>query len=49
MTYGRSTGTGSFLPGAPSNNPELTARHQLDANGRGMVQRTGIKARHLAG
>lgn len=49
MTYARITGTGSFLPGAPITNTELIARHQLDSSDDWIVERTGIKARHLAG
>lgn len=48
MTYARITGTGSFLPGAPITNTELIARHQLDSSDEWIVERTGIKARHLA-
>jgi 3-oxoacyl-[acyl-carrier-protein] synthase-3 len=47
--HSRITGTGSFLPGAPVSNAELIARHGLDSSDDWVVERTGIRARHIAG
>jgi 3-oxoacyl-[acyl-carrier-protein] synthase-3 len=47
-TYSRIAGTGSFLPGPAVGNAELIARHELDSNDEWIVDRTGIRARHLA-
>ncbi len=49
MTYSRITGTGSYLPGAPVGNTDLIAAHGLDSTDDWIVERTGIRARHLAG
>ena len=48
MTYAKITGTGSYLPGAPVGNAELIARHQLDSNDDWIIERTGIRSRHIA-
>ena len=40
-------GTGSFLPGAPVTNADLVARG-IDTSDEWIVERTGIRARHLA-
>ena len=45
--YARITGTGSFLPGAPVTNDDLAARG-IDTSDEWIVERTGIRARHLA-
>ena len=47
MIYSRITGTGSFLPGAPVSNHDLVARG-IDTSDEWIVDRTGIRARHLA-
>ncbi len=47
MTYARIIGTGSFLPGAPISNDDLVARG-IDTSDAWIVERTGIRARHLA-
>ncbi|MDK9725152.1 MAG: ketoacyl-ACP synthase III [Sterolibacteriaceae bacterium MAG5] len=46
--YARITGTGSFLPGSPIGNAELIAAHRLESSDDWIVERTGIRARHLA-
>lgn len=46
--FSRITGTGSYLPGNPVGNTELIASRQLDSSDDWIVERTGIKARHLA-
>ena len=46
--FSRITGTGSYLPGAAIGNRELIAARQLDSSDDWIVERTGIKARHLA-
>jgi 3-oxoacyl-[acyl-carrier-protein] synthase-3 len=48
MINARITGTGSYLPGAPVGNDALIAAHGLDSSDSWIVERTGIKARHLA-
>lgn len=48
MIYAKITGTGSYLPGAPVTNAELIARHGLESNDEWIVERTGIRSRHLA-
>ena len=48
MTYAKITGTGSYLPGAPVTNADLIARHQLESNDEWIIERTGIRSRHLA-
>ena len=45
--YARITGTGSFLPGAPISNLDLVARG-IDTSDEWIVERTGIRSRHLA-
>ena len=47
MIYSRITGTGSFLPGAPVSNHDLAARG-VDTSDEWIVERTGIRSRHLA-
>jgi 3-oxoacyl-[acyl-carrier-protein] synthase III len=49
MIYARIAGTGSFLPGTPVSNEALIAAHGLDSTDDWIVERTGIKSRHLAG
>ncbi|WP_121242226.1 beta-ketoacyl-ACP synthase III [Sulfurisoma sediminicola] len=49
MVHSRITGTGSYLPGAPVSNSELIAAHGLDSSDDWIAERTGIRARHLAG
>jgi 3-oxoacyl-[acyl-carrier-protein] synthase-3 len=46
--FSRITGTGSCLPGAPIGNAELIAAHGLDSSDDWIVERTGIRTRHLA-
>ncbi|MDP2810471.1 MAG: beta-ketoacyl-ACP synthase III [Rhodocyclaceae bacterium] len=46
--FARITGTGSYLPGAPVTNDALIAAHGLDSSDTWIVERTGIRARHLA-
>ncbi|GAB2181609.1 ketoacyl-ACP synthase III [Denitratisoma sp. agr-D3] len=48
MTYAKITGTGSYLPGAPVTNAELIAQHQLESNDEWIIERTGIRSRHIA-
>ncbi|HEY6898318.1 MAG TPA: beta-ketoacyl-ACP synthase III [Rhodocyclaceae bacterium] len=48
MIYARIAGTGSYLPGNPVSNDELIARYGLESNNDWIVERTGIRARHLA-
>ena len=47
MIYSRITGTGSCLPGAPVSNHDLMARG-IDTSDEWIVERTGIRFRHLA-
>jgi 3-oxoacyl-[acyl-carrier-protein] synthase III len=47
MIYSRITGTGSFLPGEPVSNDDLVARG-IETSDRWIVERTGIRQRHLA-
>jgi 3-oxoacyl-[acyl-carrier-protein] synthase-3 len=49
MIHTRITGTGGFLPGKPVTNDDLIAKYGLDSSDEWIVERTGIKARHLAG
>ncbi|RLJ64962.1 3-oxoacyl-[acyl-carrier-protein] synthase III [Sulfurisoma sediminicola] len=49
IVHSRITGTGSYLPGAPVSNSELIAAHGLDSSDDWIAERTGIRARHLAG
>lgn len=48
MIYARITGTGSYLPGSPVSNAELVARHGLESSDEWIVERTGIRTRHIA-
>jgi 3-oxoacyl-[acyl-carrier-protein] synthase-3 len=48
MNHARITGTGSYLPGEPVSNDSLIAAHGLDSSSDWIIERTGIKARHLA-
>ncbi len=48
MSYARISGTGSFLPGAPISNDALIAARGLDSSNDWIVERTGIRSRHLA-
>lgn len=48
MTYSRIIGTGSCLPGDPVSNDELVARYGIDSSNDWIVERTGIRARHIA-
>jgi 3-oxoacyl-[acyl-carrier-protein] synthase-3 len=45
--FSQITGTGSYLPGAPVSNDDLIARG-IDSNDDWIVERTGIRFRHLA-
>ena len=45
--YSRIIGTGSYLPGKPVTNDDLVARG-IETSDEWIVERTGIKARHLA-
>lgn len=47
VIYSRITGTGSYLPGPPVSNDDLVARG-IDTSDNWIVERTGIRARHLA-
>lgn len=47
MTRSRITGTGSYLPGAPVSNADLIKRG-IDTSDEWIVERTGIRSRHLA-
>jgi len=47
MIFARIAGTGSCLPGAPVTNDDLVARG-IDTSDQWIVERTGIRARHLA-
>lgn len=47
MIYSRITGTGSFLPGPSVDNASLIAAKNLDSSDAWIVERTGIRARHL--
>jgi 3-oxoacyl-[acyl-carrier-protein] synthase-3 len=48
MIYSRITGTGSYLPGDPVDNAALIAAKGLDSSDEWIVERTGIRTRHLA-
>jgi 3-oxoacyl-[acyl-carrier-protein] synthase-3 len=48
MIYSRITGTGSYLPGDPVDNNALIAAKRLDSSDEWIVERTGIRTRHLA-
>lgn len=47
--FAKITGVGACLPGAPVSNEELIARYGLNSTSDWIVERTGIRARHLAG
>lgn len=47
MIYARIAGTGSYLPGQPVSNSDLVSRG-IDTSDEWVVERTGIRARHLA-
>ena len=47
MIHARVAGTGSFLPGNPVTNNDLVARG-IDTSDEWVVERTGIRQRHLA-
>lgn len=47
--FSRITGTGSALPGAAIGNAELIAARSLDSSDEWIIERTGIRSRHLAG
>lgn len=48
MIHARITGTGGYLPGEPIDNDTLIAAHGLDSSDAWIVERTGIRMRHLA-
>lgn len=48
MIFSRISGTGSYLPGNPVTNAELIAARALDSSDDWIVERTGIRSRHLA-
>ena len=48
MIYSRISGTGSYLPGDPVDNNALIAAKGLDSSDDWIVERTGIRTRHLA-
>lgn len=48
MIHTRITGTGSYLPGEPVGNQALIAQHGLESSDEWIVDRTGIRSRHLA-
>ncbi len=48
MPFSRITGTGGYLPGAAVDNASLIAAQGLDSSDAWIVERTGIRARHLA-
>lgn len=48
MIHSRITGTGGYLPGDPVTNSALIADKRLDSSDAWIVERTGIRARHLA-
>ncbi|MCB1916521.1 MAG: ketoacyl-ACP synthase III [Rhodocyclaceae bacterium] len=47
MIHSRIVGTGSYLPGEPVTNGDLVARG-IDTSDQWIVERTGIRSRHLA-
>lgn len=49
MIHARISGTGSYLPGAPVGNADLIAAHGLESSDDWIIERTGIRSRHLAG
>jgi 3-oxoacyl-[acyl-carrier-protein] synthase-3 len=48
MIHTRISGTGSYLPGAPVSNADLIAAHDIESSDEWIVERTGIRSRHLA-
>jgi 3-oxoacyl-[acyl-carrier-protein] synthase-3 len=48
VIHTRISGTGSYLPGEPVGNASLIAKHQIDSSDDWIVERTGIRQRHLA-
>ncbi len=46
--HARISGTGSYLPGEPVSNAALIAAHGLESSDEWIVERTGIRNRHLA-
>jgi 3-oxoacyl-[acyl-carrier-protein] synthase-3 len=48
MMHTRISGTGSYLPGEPISNAALIAQRALDSSDDWIVERTGIRQRHLA-
>ena len=48
MIHARITGTGSYLPGAPVGNQALIDKHRLESSDAWIIERTGIRSRHLA-
>jgi len=48
MIHSRITGTGGCLPGEPIGNVALIAAHGIESSDEWIVERTGIRARHLA-
>jgi 3-oxoacyl-[acyl-carrier-protein] synthase-3 len=47
MIHTRISGTGSYLPGEPVSNAALIAAYGLDSSDEWIVERTGIRYRHL--
>ena len=48
MIHTRISGTGSFLPGEPVSNAALIAAQGIESSDQWIVERTGIRSRHLA-
>jgi 3-oxoacyl-[acyl-carrier-protein] synthase-3 len=48
MIHTKISGTGSYLPGEPVGNSALIAAHGLESSDEWIVERTGIRSRHLA-
>jgi 3-oxoacyl-[acyl-carrier-protein] synthase-3 len=48
MIHSRITGTGSYLPGDPVGNAALVAAYSIESSDEWIVERTGIRTRHLA-
>jgi 3-oxoacyl-[acyl-carrier-protein] synthase-3 len=48
MIFSRIIGTGSYLPGEAVGNAELISRFGIDSSDDWIVERTGIRSRHLA-
>ena len=47
MIHTRISGTGSYLPGNPVGNAELVATHGLESSDEWIIERTGIRSRHI--